>query len=150
MSVTDFETVAALLSSGCRFLLTGHRNPDGDSLGSALALAQALEAARGATDGGRVLLVVGAGGDRDASKRPEMGEVAARLADRVVLTNDNPRGEDPLAIIDAIRSGMPASADVTVEPDRATAIARAIDGAQGARFITELNRALSDIRRVLL
>src|SRR5690606_38698625 len=94
------------------------------------ALAQALEAARGATDGGRVLLVVGAGGDRDASKRPEMGEVAARLADRVVLTSDNPRGEDPLAIIDAIRSGMPASADVTVEPDRATAIARAIDAAQ--------------------
>jgi UDP-N-acetylmuramoyl-L-alanyl-D-glutamate--2,6-diaminopimelate ligase len=94
------------------------------------ALAQALEAARGATDDGRLLLVVGAGGDRDASKRPEMGEVAARLADRVVLTSDNPRGEDPLAIIDAIRSGMPASADVTVEPDRATAIARAIDAAQ--------------------
>lgn len=94
------------------------------------ALAQALEAARGATEGGRVVLVVGAGGDRDASKRAEMGEVAARLADRVVLTSDSPRGEDPLAIIDAIRSGMPASAEVTVEPDRATAIARAIDDAR--------------------
>jgi UDP-N-acetylmuramoyl-L-alanyl-D-glutamate--2,6-diaminopimelate ligase len=94
------------------------------------ALAQALEAARAAAGGGRVVLVVGAGGDRDASKRPEMGEVAGRLADRVVLTSDNPRGEDPLAIIDAIRSGMPPAADATVEPDRATAIALAIDAAE--------------------
>jgi len=93
------------------------------------ALAQALDAARRAAGGGRVLLVVGAGGDRDASKRPEMGEVAARLADRVVLTSDNPRREDPLAIIDAIRSGMPSLANVAVEPDRATAIALAIDQA---------------------
>ena len=76
-----------------------------------------------------MVVVLGAGGERDASKRPEMGEVAARLADRVVLTSDNPRGEDPLAIIDAIRSGMPATADVAVEPDRATAIALAIDQA---------------------
>jgi UDP-N-acetylmuramoyl-L-alanyl-D-glutamate--2,6-diaminopimelate ligase len=99
------------------------------------ALAQALDAARRAAGGGRVLLVVGAGGDRDASKRPEMGEVAARLADRVVLTSDNPRGEDPLAIIDAIRSGMPATADVAVEPDRATAIALAIDQASAGDVV---------------
>ena len=68
-------------------------------------------------------MVFGAGGERDASKRPQMGEVAARLADRVLLTSDNPRGEDPLAIIDAVRSGMPegfvASDSLTVEPDRA-------------------------------
>ena len=90
------------------------------------ALDGALRAAREVAGGGRVILVVGAGGDRDTSKRPEMGEVAARLADRVVLTSDNPRSEDPLAIIDAIRAGMPADAPVAVEPDRAAAIARAL------------------------
>jgi len=93
------------------------------------ALAGALDAARDAAGTGRVLLVVGAGGDRDVSKRPEMGEVAARLADRVLLTSDNPRGEDPLAIIEAIRSGMTATEGCTVEPDRGTAIAMAIDEA---------------------
>ena len=90
------------------------------------ALAGALDAARTTSPGGKVILVFGAGGDRDATKRPEMGEVASRLADRVLLTSDNPRGEDPLAIIDMVRSGMDPSADCTVEPDRATAIALAI------------------------
>ncbi|MEO7572769.1 MAG: UDP-N-acetylmuramoyl-L-alanyl-D-glutamate--2,6-diaminopimelate ligase [Acidimicrobiales bacterium] len=94
------------------------------------ALAGALDAARDAAPGGRVLLVVGAGGDRDPTKRPQMGEVAARLADRVVLTSDNPRGEDPLRIIDAIRSGMSATVHVTVEADRAVAIAQALGEAQ--------------------
>ncbi|MEQ1787936.1 MAG: cyanophycin synthetase, partial [Acidimicrobiales bacterium] len=80
-------------------------------------------------DGGRILLVIGAGGDRDRTKRPEMGAVAARLADRVVLTSDNPRGEDPAAIIEAIRAGMPGDAPVTVEPDRRAAIALAVEEA---------------------
>ncbi len=93
------------------------------------ALAGALEAARDAAAGGRVIRVVGAGGDRDATKRPEMGEVAARLADRVLLTSDNPRGEDPLAIIAALRSGMGDTSTPSVEPDRGTAIALAIDDA---------------------
>jgi UDP-N-acetylmuramoyl-L-alanyl-D-glutamate--2,6-diaminopimelate ligase len=93
------------------------------------ALASALASARDAAGSGRLLLVFGAGGDRDAAKRPKMGEVAARMADRVLLTSDNPRGEDPLAIIDAVRSGMARTGGLTVEPDRAAAIALAVSEA---------------------
>ncbi|MFN2643906.1 MAG: UDP-N-acetylmuramoyl-L-alanyl-D-glutamate--2,6-diaminopimelate ligase [Burkholderiales bacterium] len=74
--------------------------------------------------GGRLSVVFGAGGDRDPAKRPRMGEVAERLADRVLITSDNPRSEDPLAIIAAIAAGMRSRA--AEEPDRARAIERAV------------------------
>jgi len=94
------------------------------------SLEQALTAARHATEtgggNGRVLVVFGCGGDRDRAKRPAMGEVAARLADVAVLTSDNPRGEDPLAIIGEVRAGAPDPASLIVEPDRRAAIARAL------------------------
>jgi UDP-N-acetylmuramoyl-L-alanyl-D-glutamate--2,6-diaminopimelate ligase len=90
------------------------------------ALEQALLAAREVADGARVLVVFGCGGERDIEKRPLMGEVAARLADRVVLTSDNPRGEDPLAIIDAIRAGAAGAPALSIEPDRRAAIASVI------------------------
>jgi UDP-N-acetylmuramoyl-L-alanyl-D-glutamate--2,6-diaminopimelate ligase len=95
------------------------------------ALDQALLAARElvAGDTGRLTVVFGCGGDRDPSKRPVMGEVAARRADLVVLTSDNPRSEDPQAIIRAVESGIPDSTPLVVEPDRRRAIAVALDRA---------------------
>ena len=76
---------------------------------------------------GRLLVVLGAGGDRDAGKRPLMGEIAARDADVVVVTDDNPRSEDPSAIRRAILEGTGGGAAVVVEiGDRRAAIAEAI------------------------
>ena len=77
-------------------------------------------------------VVFGAGGDRDPMKRPLMGEACAKLADRLVVTSDNPRSEDPLKIIDAILEGVKAVADVhepKVEPDRRKAIEFALANA---------------------
>jgi UDP-N-acetylmuramoyl-L-alanyl-D-glutamate--2,6-diaminopimelate ligase len=75
---------------------------------------------------GRLICVFGCGGDRDPGKRPEMGEIAGRSADVLVITSDNPRTEDPLAIIDAIRSGVPSGVEYEVIPDRSEAIHRAV------------------------
>ncbi len=91
------------------------------------ALANVLEAARELATG-RVICVFGCGGDRDREKRPEMGRIASECADVVIVTSDNPRSEDPLAIIDEIRRGLVAAAEV--EPDRAGAIRLAVEAAR--------------------
>ncbi len=79
-------------------------------------------------DGGRVLLVIGCGGDRDRTKRPRMAAIACRGAERIWLTSDNPRSEDPNRILEDMKAGVPADAASRVEivPDRREAIAEAI------------------------
>ncbi|MDX1433603.1 MAG: UDP-N-acetylmuramoyl-L-alanyl-D-glutamate--2,6-diaminopimelate ligase [Gammaproteobacteria bacterium] len=94
------------------------------------SLGRALETLRPICRG-RLWCVFGAGGDRDRGKRPMMGAAAAAHADVLVLTDDNPRGEDGDRIIEDIRPGIPEGATVHTERDRAAAIARAI--AEAAR-----------------
>jgi UDP-N-acetylmuramoyl-L-alanyl-D-glutamate--2,6-diaminopimelate ligase len=94
------------------------------------ALGKALRAARRHCRG-RLWCVFGCGGDRDPGKRPMMGAIAAELADQVILTDDNPRTEDPQQIIDAIIEGIPSGEPVRVIRERARAIAAAIGEAGG-------------------
>jgi UDP-N-acetylmuramoyl-L-alanyl-D-glutamate--2,6-diaminopimelate ligase len=75
---------------------------------------------------GRLLIVFGCGGDRDPGKRPLMAEAACSHADVVVVTSDNPRSEDPLAIIEDIKPGLNHSTDTVIEPDRRKAIEHAL------------------------
>jgi UDP-N-acetylmuramoyl-L-alanyl-D-glutamate--2,6-diaminopimelate ligase len=86
------------------------------------ALAKALEALRPYVSG-RLVVVFGCGGDRDAGKRPMMGEIAARLADRVVVTDDNPRSEEPAKIRAAILAGAPGAIEIG---DRREAISASV------------------------
>ena len=77
----------------------------------------------------------GCGGDRDAGKRPLMGAVAQQQADQVVVTSDNPRSEDPAAILHQILQGTIAGGTVRAEPDRAAAIAQAVAEAAPADVV---------------
>ena len=95
------------------------------------SLDNALTAARRLTEG-RLIAVFGCGGDRDSEKRPLMGEIAARLADACVVTSDNPRSEQPEAIIAEILAGITTN-QVRVEPDRQAAIALALGAAGPGR-----------------
>lgn len=93
-----------------------------------------LHCVRGLTSG-RVIVVLGCGGDRDKRKRPHMGQAAARLADLAILTSDNPRSEDPIAILSEMLSGVTAVRDeerahIVVEPDRRAAVELAVSRAR--------------------
>lgn len=105
-----------------------------DALKNVLALARDLVSS--GDKAGRVLTVFGCGGDRDRTKRPRMGRAAAEASEIVVVTSDNPRSEDPRAIIDEILPGTAGKrATVEVEPDRAKAIALAVTKARAGDIV---------------
>ena len=99
---------------------------------TAAALGAALGTLRAAHKGARLTCVFGCGGERDASKRAPMGAVAAELADRVIITSDNPRGEEPAAIAAQVAKGAPTAAIVL---ERAEALARAISEAEPGEVV---------------
>ena len=89
-------------------------------------LENVLKAAREITPSeGKLICIFGCGGDRDATKRPKMGSIAENLADKVIVTSDNPRSENPHQIITDILAGFKRVSDVVVEPDRELAIREA-------------------------
>ena len=111
------------------------------------ALEKALTALRPAVvDGGELICVFGCGGDRDAGKRPDMGRIAALLADRVVVTCDNPRGEDPASIAEAVVRGVRETGRSrwTLELDRGTAIREAIASARGGDVVLVAGKGHED------
>ena len=99
----------------------------------------ALETARGFTTG-RLIALVGCGGDRDRGKRPLMGREAEKAADLLFVTSDNPRSEDPLAIIAEITAGLEAPQTARVEPDRRRAIALAVAEAREGDVVVILGK----------
>lgn len=108
-------------------------------------LASVLQTAR-ALSRGRLIVVFGCGGDRDPTKRPVMGEIAGRLADFTVITSDNPRREDPLAIIAAIEAGVRSAGGnrYVVEPDRREAIRIALRYAQPGDLVVLAGKGHED------
>jgi len=98
-----------------------------------------LHTARGITPG-RLIAVLGCGGDRDKGKRPLMGREAENGADTVVITSDNPRTEDPLAIIADIVAGLGSPDRATVEPDRRLAIREAMAQARPGDVVLILGK----------
>jgi UDP-N-acetylmuramyl-tripeptide synthetase len=111
------------------------------------ALEQVLAALRPAVAvGGALICVFGCGGDRDPGKRPEMGRVAGRGADRIVVTSDNPRSEDPAAIAGAIVAGIHDTGhrNHALELDRAAAIRMAVASAQGGDVVLVAGKGHED------
>ena len=111
------------------------------------ALENVLQAARPlVTQGGRLSVLFGCGGDRDRTKRPRMAEVANALADRIIVTSDNPRTEDPVAIVEDIMTGVRESSrdSVLIEVDRARAIEAAIDDARSGDVLVIAGKGHED------
>ena len=149
----EFEEAARLLESlppvagrmqkiGDRPLVVVDYAHTPDALDKVLSALKPVAQARG----GRLVAVFGAGGGRDKVKRPAMGAVAAARADRLVLTSDNPRGEDPQAIVDEIRAGVTGACEV--ELDRARAIGAAISSADAADVVLIAGKGHEDYQEI--
>ncbi len=137
----DDEAIAAGLSAGGRvpgrFELVDGGQPFSvvvDYAHTPDGLRNVLTTARELT-GRRLICVFGCGGDRDRAKRPLMGEVTSSLADVVIVTSDNPRSEDPDAIIAAIVAGATGGAELSIEPDRRRAIEQALNAAAAGDIV---------------
>ncbi len=115
-----------------------------DALGKALEALRPLATQRG----GQLWCVFGCGGNRDIAKRPLMGATAARYADQVVVTNDNPRSERPDFIISQILPGLRGHAHVVVEPDRALAISHALGAAAQTDVLLIAGKGHEDYQEV--
>jgi UDP-N-acetylmuramoyl-L-alanyl-D-glutamate--2,6-diaminopimelate ligase len=98
--------------------------------------------------GGKLLCVFGCGGDRDATKRPLMGAIAARLADAVVVTSDNPRTEDAQKIVDQVAAGATGGAPVQVIVDRRAAIAQVLAGADARDVVLVAGKGHEDYQEI--
>ena len=128
-----------LAGSGIDVLVDYAHTPD--------ALDVVLHAARETTHG-RLIVVFGCGGDRDRGKRPQMGRIAAELADRVIVTSDNPRSEDPVAIAREIVAGIADASRATVELDRRAAIGLAIAAASPGDVVVVAGKGHEDYQIV--
>ena len=103
------------------------------------SVSNVLRTARGFTTG-RLISVIGCGGDRDRGKRPLMGREAEKTADLVIVTSDNPRSEDPLAIIADIAAGLELPGRAMVQPDRRLAIREAVRQARPGDVVMILGK----------
>jgi len=114
------------------------------------ALEKVLQALRplATSRGGRLWCVFGCGGDRDHTKRPLMGAIAARGADRVVITSDNPRAEPPAAILAQILAGVPGNDEVAVIEDRREAIGHAVRGAAAGDVVLIAGKGHEDYQEI--
>jgi UDP-N-acetylmuramoyl-L-alanyl-D-glutamate--2,6-diaminopimelate ligase len=115
-----------------------------DALEKVVAALRPLASARG----GRLHCVFGCGGDRDATKRPLMGAIAARLADNVIVTSDNPRNEDPQAIVDQVAAGAAGGAPVRCIVDRRAAIAEVLREAGASDVVLVAGKGHEDYQEI--
>lgn len=150
--VAGIQNLASVSGRMERFLL-----PDTDAVvvvdyaHTHVGLANALEALAEVRDRspgeGRLSVVFGCGGDRDPGRRPRMGRVASQIADHVIVTSDNPRSEEPLAIIRDILDGVSDACEVEIEPDRACAIRKAVFDAGAGDMVLIAGKGHEDYQK---